>query len=148
MRKLWRQGATEAVLEYLGDTWVGCWSSAGAWRAPREAANLGEVSTGAQGGPGLSFLCDLYGQLYELPFPLFFSFVYFHPFLCLGGEAKGGAGDWGAPVCISPDLGSTSQERLSRKLRGEGCRLAGTHFTKAWTNLKRGGETEKMVKSI
>ena len=52
VRKLWKEGATEAVLEYLADTQVGCWSSAGERRAPREAEDLGEAEEGEEGGPG------------------------------------------------------------------------------------------------
>ena len=48
---------------------------------------------------------------------------------------------------ITPDMGSTDQERLSRRRRGEVCRLAGIDFTKTWTNLEH-GEREQMVKSI
>ena len=50
--KLWKEGATEAVLEHLADTRVGCWSSSGARRAPREVKDLGEASEGEEGGPG------------------------------------------------------------------------------------------------
>ena len=47
VRKLWKEGATEAVLELLG-----CWSSAGAARSPSEAEGGGKVSDGEEDGPG------------------------------------------------------------------------------------------------
>ena len=48
-RKLWRESATGAVLEFLADAQVGHWSS-----APRagEGAGEGEASGGEEGGPG------------------------------------------------------------------------------------------------
>ena len=51
--KLWKEKATEAVLEFLEDTPVGRWLPAGAARAPREEVS-GEVvgSEGQEGGPG------------------------------------------------------------------------------------------------
>ena len=53
VRKLWREGATRAVLEFLEDTSVGRWLSAGGTRAPRvEEAGEGEASEGEEGGPG------------------------------------------------------------------------------------------------
>ena len=61
VRKLWKEGGTEAVLEYLSDTRVGCWSSAGAMRAPREAESLGEASEGEEGGALVFCLSVLYG---------------------------------------------------------------------------------------
>lgn len=39
VRKLWKEKATEAVLEFLRDTWVGCWSSGG--RGPRRERERG-----------------------------------------------------------------------------------------------------------
>ena len=52
MRKLWREGATGAVLEFLEDTSVGKRWSAGVARAPRgEEAGEGEISEGEEGGP-------------------------------------------------------------------------------------------------
>src|SRR6266705_3517789 len=39
VRKLWKEGATEAVLEFLRDTQVGGWSVTG--RPPREAGGQG-----------------------------------------------------------------------------------------------------------
>ena len=48
---------------------------------------------------------------------------------------------------ITPDMGSTDQERLSRRRWGEVRRLAGMDFTKTWTDLEH-GEREQMVKSI
>ena len=45
-------GATEAVLECLDDTRVGCWSSAGGRSAPREAKDLGKAEEGEEGGAG------------------------------------------------------------------------------------------------
>ena len=52
VRKLWKEGATEAVLEFLGDVRVGCWSSAGVVRTPREGEGGGEESECEEGGPG------------------------------------------------------------------------------------------------
>ena len=53
VRKLWREGATGAVLEFLEDTSIGRWLSAGETRAPRvEEAGEGEVSEGGEGSPG------------------------------------------------------------------------------------------------
>ena len=52
VRKLRKEGVTEAMLEYLEDTRVGCWSPSGARRAPREAEDLGEAEEGEEGGPG------------------------------------------------------------------------------------------------
>lgn len=46
-------GATGAVLEFLDDTSVGRWLSAGVVRAPRvEGAGEGEVPEDEEGGPG------------------------------------------------------------------------------------------------
>ena len=53
VRKLWIEGATGADLEFLEDTSVGKWWSAGVGRAPRgEEAGEGEISEGEEGGPG------------------------------------------------------------------------------------------------
>ena len=52
VRKLWKEEATEAVLEFLGKVPAGCWPSAGV-RAPREAEGVGEESEGGESGPGL-----------------------------------------------------------------------------------------------
>ena len=62
MRKLWREGAIEAVLEFLEDkailelledTAVGQWWLTGGARAPRgKEAGEGEISEGEEGGPG------------------------------------------------------------------------------------------------
>ena len=49
VRKLWKERATEAVLE---GTPVGRWWSAGEAREPREAEGRGEVREGEEGGPG------------------------------------------------------------------------------------------------
>ena len=47
VRKLWREGATGAVLEFLEDTSVGRRLSAGGTRAPRvEKVGEGEMSEG------------------------------------------------------------------------------------------------------
>ena len=53
VRKLWREGATTAVLEFLEDTSVGQWLLAGVVRAPRvEEVGEDEVPEGEEGGPG------------------------------------------------------------------------------------------------
>ena len=53
VQKLWREGATGAVLESLEDASVGRWLSAGRTRAPRvEEAGEGETPEGEKGGPG------------------------------------------------------------------------------------------------
>ena len=57
MRKLWKEGATEAVLEFLGDTLVDSWVSAGgrARRGIEESRAVPEreaVSEGEEGGLG------------------------------------------------------------------------------------------------
>ena len=50
VRKLWREEATEAVLEFLRDTRVGCWTaSRGAERLAEEAD---QGNGGEEGGPG------------------------------------------------------------------------------------------------
>ena len=55
VRKLWKEKATDAVLEFLEDMPVGHWLSTGVARAPREeVAGEGAVSEGEQGGPGIS----------------------------------------------------------------------------------------------
>ena len=52
--KLWREGAIGAVLEFLEDTPVGRWLSAGGARAPRvEEVGEGGMSEGEEGGLGL-----------------------------------------------------------------------------------------------
>ena len=51
VRKLWKEGATEAVLEFLGDVRVGCWQAVRV-RAPAEAKGEGTGSEGEEGGPG------------------------------------------------------------------------------------------------
>ena len=51
VRKLWKEGATEAVLGFLEDTQVGCWRPAGVARLPREAEG-GGVSEGEESGLG------------------------------------------------------------------------------------------------
>ena len=51
LRRLWKEGATEAVLGFLGEAPVRCWSSAGTARSPK-AESGGEVSEGEEGGPG------------------------------------------------------------------------------------------------
>ena len=52
VKKLWKEEATEAALEFLGDVRAGCWSSGGIARAPRMAEGGGEASEGEEGGPG------------------------------------------------------------------------------------------------
>ena len=52
VRKLRKEGATEAVLDFLRDTPVGCWLLAGVARSPREAEGRVEASEGEEGGPG------------------------------------------------------------------------------------------------
>ena len=115
-RKLWGEGATEAVLELLGDTRVGCWSSAGVAMSPRGAEGEGEVSEGEEGGPGpprglldhglslgggeLVVMRYMYGKLYRLffsPFP-FVTLSSFLLFLGSGGVVVRAAEDWGAPL--------------------------------------------------
>ena len=51
MRKLWRKGAIEAVLEVLGEVRAESWLASGV-RAPEEAEGHGEVLEGEEGGPG------------------------------------------------------------------------------------------------
>ena len=48
MRKLWQGRATEAVLEFLRDTRVGCWAKA----ASRPAEDVGQGDEGEEDGPG------------------------------------------------------------------------------------------------
>ena len=55
LRKLWKEGVTEAVLGYLGDTLVG--SPTGDWarqgiEESRAASEREAVSEGEEGGPG------------------------------------------------------------------------------------------------
>ena len=53
IRKLWREGATGAVLEFLEDIAVGRRLSARGVRAPRaEEAGEGEVTEGEESCPG------------------------------------------------------------------------------------------------
>ena len=53
VKKLWKEYATEVVLEFLEDTPVGRWPSAGVARAPREeGTSEGAGSEGEEGGPG------------------------------------------------------------------------------------------------
>ena len=53
VRKLWRGGATGAVLEFLDDTSAGRRLSAGVVRAPRvDGAGEGEVPEDEEGGIG------------------------------------------------------------------------------------------------
>ena len=49
VRKLWDERATEAVLEFLEDTRVGCWIAAGTAR--RQAEGVGQSGEGEEGGP-------------------------------------------------------------------------------------------------
>ena len=46
----WSKEATEAVLEFLGDTRVGCWASTRGARRPAE--DVGQGDEGEEGGPG------------------------------------------------------------------------------------------------
>ena len=50
VRKLWRKEATEAVLEFLEDTRVGCWTVTQGARRPAEG--VGQGGEGEEGGPG------------------------------------------------------------------------------------------------
>ena len=50
VRKLWREEATEAVLEFLRDTRVGCWTASRGAGRPAEEADQGDG--GEEGGPG------------------------------------------------------------------------------------------------
>ena len=50
VRKLWREEATEAVLEFLRDTRVGCWTASR--RAERLAEEADQGDGGEDGGPG------------------------------------------------------------------------------------------------
>ena len=51
VRKLWKEGATEAVLELLRDAQVGCWTPAG--RLLRGGVDrVEEGEEGEEGGPG------------------------------------------------------------------------------------------------
>ena len=51
----WEERATEAVLEYLGDTRVGCRVSVGRARADEDRDVVGTpISEGEEGGPGPS----------------------------------------------------------------------------------------------
>ena len=53
VRNLWKERATEAMLEFLEDTPVGRWLPVGVARAPREEmAGEGAVSEGEEGRPG------------------------------------------------------------------------------------------------
>ena len=49
--RLWEEGATEDILEFLGEVRAGCWQATRV-RAPVEAENEGAVSEGEEGGPG------------------------------------------------------------------------------------------------
>ena len=51
MRMLWKEDATEAVLEFLGEVRAECWQAARA-RTPAEAEGEGAGSEGEEGGPG------------------------------------------------------------------------------------------------
>ena len=54
MRRLWKEEATGAVLEFLVETSAGRWLSVA--RMPRvEEAGEGKVSEGEEGGPGLPY---------------------------------------------------------------------------------------------
>ena len=46
MRKLWDEKATEAVLEFLEDTRVGCWTAAGSAR--RQAEDVSQSGEGEE----------------------------------------------------------------------------------------------------
>ena len=50
VRKLWRKEATEAVLKFLEDTRVGCWTVTQGARRPAE--DVGQGGEGEEGGPG------------------------------------------------------------------------------------------------
>ena len=52
VRWLWREDATEAVLEFLEDTPVGSRSSGMARANVDERESVGQVSEGEEGGPG------------------------------------------------------------------------------------------------
>ena len=83
VRKLWKEGATEAILEFLVDVRAGCWSSAGAGavRTPGEAEGGGQLV-------GMRFV-----QVFIKLFPLSsFSLS----FVCQGGRRV--VGDRGALV--------------------------------------------------
>ena len=47
---MWRKEATEAVLEFLEDTRVGCWTLTRGARKPAE--DVGQGGEGEEGGPG------------------------------------------------------------------------------------------------
>ena len=49
VRKLWDERATEAVLEFLEDTRVGCWTAVGTAR--RQAEDVGQSGEGEEGSP-------------------------------------------------------------------------------------------------
>ena len=49
VRKPWDERATEAVLEFLEDTRVECWTAAGT--AKRQAEGVGQSGEGEEGGP-------------------------------------------------------------------------------------------------
>ena len=49
VRKLWDEKATEAVLEFLEDARVGCWTAAGPAR--RQAEDVGQSGEGEEGSP-------------------------------------------------------------------------------------------------
>ena len=51
VRNLWKEGATEAALEFLGEVWAGCWQTMRVM-VPVEAESEGAVSEGEEGSPG------------------------------------------------------------------------------------------------
>ena len=61
MRWVWREGATEAVIEFLEGTPVGSRSSGMARAKLDDRGGVGQVSEGEEGGPGppqsVFFLC-------------------------------------------------------------------------------------------
>ena len=96
VRKLWREEATEAVLKFLRDTRVGCWTASRGAGRPAEAdqddggkravrGRLRDVISSLFRGCGRLLVVRRYVQviLYRLffsfPFPL--SFVFLSPFL-------------------------------------------------------------------
>ena len=52
MRWVWREEATEAVIEFLEDTPVGSRSSVTARANVDDRESVGQVSEGEEGGPG------------------------------------------------------------------------------------------------
>ena len=101
VRKLWKEGATEAVLESLGEVRAGCWQSAGV-RAPSEVAGDGKDVEGVEGG--VAFILQALraedglwtGDLYRLLCCslflcnlLCYFFCHFYYFPLSGGAGRG-----------------------------------------------------------